>query len=366
MAMLKRIQAVCILSAVALLMHQTLAGKLDNFNLMRILCETDCECYAYSRTAMDASQIDDRFSVECIGWKFGFLQGITLPPIKSHTTYFVYKDRDRGLIYKLDPRSARKIDITDQSLAMILQDRGITYVSYNTFNLKSMRLLHHVDLNFNMIEELQASTFTFPSNLKAISVANNNIGRVARNAFQNLYNLRKLNLSHNSLKTLNLNMLIHVPSLRILDFSYNKLTTFRETWPNALNIEVLDLSYNRLGNLPWEELSYQFFLKKLGLRGNPWKCTCQMKGILKVNRALVVGSQAACQTPYRLSGVLLEDLNSDTFSYCSQNMLNRNNRNITPYGVLKWIFFGVVDFLFLVILLATVVIFLAILVVIFV
>ena len=333
MAMFTRTRAVFIFSVVALFMRQNSAHAFNNLSLMRIPCEKDCECYAYSWTAKDASQINDRFSVECIVWRYG-LHGLTLPPIKSPATDFVYKDSDRNLTYKLNIQAARKVDITNQSLAMILQNRGITYVSFKTFNLKSMRFLHLVDLNFNMIEELQASTFNFPSNLKAISMANNNIGRVARNAFQGLCNLERLNLSHNSLKTLNLNMLIHVPSLRILDFSYNKLTTISQTWENLLSIKVLDLSYNKIGNLPWESLSQLLLLKKLGLRGNPWKCTCQMKGILRVKHKLLVGSQAVCQTPYKLSGVLLEDLNSDNFAYCSQNM---PNENFPLYGTLEWI-----------------------------
>jgi serine/threonine protein kinase len=41
-----------------------------------------------------------------------------------------------------------------------------------------------------------------------------------------------------------------------------------------------------------------------------------MKNILKLNRPLLNGSQAKCFNPPRLSGTLLEDLNSDTFSEC--------------------------------------------------
>ena len=310
MATFGRIRAVCILSVIAVFIRQASTNELDKFHFIRIPCETKCECYSWIAMNANASQTYDRFTVNCIGWKFGFLQGLTLPPIKNDSLY-------KELNYELNARSFKMNTTEQEHENLVLRGRNITYVSYKTFNLYSIRLLHHIDLNFNMIEELHANTFTFQSNLKAISIANNKIDRIARYAFRNLDKLEWLNLSHNSLKTLNFDMLHNVPSLRILDFSYNRLKTLPQTWTNVHTLEVLDLSYNKLCNLPWKNLSQLSFLKELGLRGNPWKCTCQMKDILSINRSLLVGSQAACQLPHRLRGVLLEDLNWDTFSYCS-------------------------------------------------
>jgi hypothetical protein len=315
MAIFERILSVSILSITIislLFIYRTSTEKLDEFDLERIPCETECECYGWMPNR-SASKTYEKFTVNCIGWKHGFLQGLTLPPIQSGTVDFVHKDNDWGFPYKLNRGSFETDPMEQQVKSLVLRGRNITHVSYKTFNVYSIRLLHHVDLSSNMIEEVYSNTFTFQSNLKSISVANNNIRRVGRHAFKNLRQLEQLNLSQNSLKEIHFNILRNVPSLKILDLSHNMLKTLPQTLKNVPNLNNLDLSNNRFRNLPWDNLSQLPFLKELGLRGNPWKCDCQMKGILKVNRSLLVGSQAACQF---VRGTLLEDLNLDTFSYC--------------------------------------------------
>ena len=228
-----------------------------------------------------------------------------------------------------------------QLKSLVLRDRDIKYVSYKTFNTYSIGLLHHVDLNSNEIEQLDANTFTFQSNLKTISVANNKIARVGAHAFKNLNQLERLNLSHNSLNKLQFDILDNVPRLKILDLSYNRLKIFSQAWSNVPTLNILDLSHNKLSNLPWESFSRLLFLKKLGLRGNPWKCNCEMKGILEVNRSLLVGSLASCQSPPRLRGILLRDLSTDTFSHCPTTKLKGDRKIIVSREILSILLPGV-------------------------
>jgi serine/threonine protein kinase len=153
--------------------------------------------------------------------------------------------------------------------------------------------LHHIDLSENMIEHLHKLAFKPLQHIRTISVANNSIQKI-RLEFMESNHVRLINISHNKLTDVDPDTFQHVPRL-----------------------EVLDLSYNNLKTLPWDNISQQLSsLEKLDLTGNPWNCSCEMKNILKLNRSLLNGSQAKCFNPPRLSGTLLEDLNSDTFSEC--------------------------------------------------
>jgi serine/threonine protein kinase len=153
--------------------------------------------------------------------------------------------------------------------------------------------LYHIDLSENMIEHIHELAFKPLQNIRIISVANNSIQKI-RLEFKKSNQVRLINISHNMLTEVDPGTFYHVPRLK-----------------------VLDLSYNNLKALPWDNISQQLSsLQVLDLTGNPWNCSCEMKDILKLSRSLLNGSQAKCFDPPRLSGTLLEDLNSDTFSEC--------------------------------------------------
>ena len=231
--------------------------------------------------------------MNCTGMKFGLFQGLSIPsPLPFNTTDLLVTD------YMLGTLSIKSFDnnafpLNPQLISLVLHSCHIRYVSHETFYANSLQSLHHVDLNYNMIEKLHEDTFSFLSDVKSISVAHNYIQKVGRHTFRNLYQVKVINISHNWLKELDLGVFYRVPSL-----------------------EVLDLSHNWLETLPWENMSQLLSLKVLGLKDNPWNCSCQMKGILKLNRSLLNGTQATCQHPQQLNGTLLEDLKFDAFSSC--------------------------------------------------
>jgi serine/threonine protein kinase len=165
--------------------------------------------------------------------------------------------------------------------------------------------LHHIDLSENMIEHPHKLAFKPLQHIRTISVANNSIQKIRREFMESNY-VRLINISHNKLTDVDPDTFYHVPRL-----------------------EVLDLSYNNLKTLPWDNISQQLSsLEVLNLTGNPWNCSCEMKDILKLNRSLLNGSQAKCFDPPRLHGTLLEDLNSDTFSECYTEQYVENKHKL--------------------------------------
>ena len=100
MVIFSRIRSLWIWSIISVLvMRQSWASTngLEKFQSISIPCETKCECHSW--IPVNGSQVYDGLTVNCIGWRFGFLQGLTLPPIQPKNTNLLYKDSDWGLDY---------------------------------------------------------------------------------------------------------------------------------------------------------------------------------------------------------------------------------------------------------------------------
>ena len=293
MAMFIPIQRLWGFGVIAILfIHRISCDKWFNLGLEKDACEMECQCYSWKST-INTTQRYNRFTVNCTGMKFGLFQGISIPkPLPFNTTDLLVTDYSLGTL-GIESFDNNAFPLNPQLITLVLHNCHITYLSSITFHANSLQSLHHVDLSSNVIEKLHEDMFSPLSNVKSISVANNYIKEIERQTFRNLYQVKVINISHNWLKELDFGVFYRVP-----------------------NLEVLDLSNNWLDTLPWENMSQLLSLKVLGLKGNPWNCSCQMKGILKVNRSLLNGTQAMCQYPQQINGTLLEDLKSDIFSYC--------------------------------------------------
>ncbi|XP_075064847.1 leucine-rich repeat-containing protein 17 [Mixophyes fleayi] len=85
--------------------------------------------------------------------------------------------------------------------------------------------------------------------------------------------IMKLDLSSNKIKQLQSNVFIDVPNLEMLNLSSNGIEFIDPAaFSGLLNLHELDLSENNLSNLKYRVLEDLYFLKKLWLRGNPWRC----------------------------------------------------------------------------------------------
>ncbi|XP_028414355.1 uncharacterized protein LOC114537513 isoform X2 [Dendronephthya gigantea] len=154
------------------------------------------------------------------------------------------------------------------------------------------KLLHPENFTTN-ITQLNTKMFPFLYQLISISVANNHIYNVEKGSFLEVNQVKLLNMSYNFLEQIDSGVLYEVQ-----------------------NLEILDVSHNKLESLPWKTMSQMSSLKRLGLKGNFWNCSCEMKDILKLDNSLLIGTQAMCHFPVRLKGTLLEELNFNSFLHC--------------------------------------------------
>ncbi|OCT87268.1 leucine-rich repeat-containing protein 17 [Xenopus laevis] len=83
----------------------------------------------------------------------------------------------------------------------------------------------------------------------------------------------KLDLSNNKIKQLQSKVFADTPNLEILNLSSNGIELIDPAaFSGLMNLQELDLSNNTLFNIHYGVLEDLYFLKKLWLRENPWRC----------------------------------------------------------------------------------------------
>ncbi|CAB4002245.1 serine threonine- kinase endoribonuclease IRE1-like isoform X1 [Paramuricea clavata] len=259
-------------------------------DIENVPCPKECQCYSWSSN--NVTQRGDRFIVNCTSMELRYHSRNILKSLPFNTTDLLVSN---FLIDTLNRESFDRDNILGPNLtSLVLRECHIGYISEHTFTANTVQGLHHLDLSENIIKHIHKLAFIPLQNIRTISLANNSIQKIERLEFKKSNQVKLINISHNMLTEVNPGTFYHVPRLKVLDLSYNNLKT-----------------------LPWDNISQQLpSLEVLDLTGNPWNCSCEMKDVLKLNRSLLNESRAKCFDPLRLYGILLEDLNSDTFSEC--------------------------------------------------
>ncbi|GFN93013.1 protein toll [Plakobranchus ocellatus] len=105
--------------------------------------------------------------------------------------------------------------------------------------------LQYLNISYNQIPELPASTFRGTWDLKAFDISHNNLSRIESNTFHNLSNLMYLGLAHNQISSMGYLLFERTPSLKWLFVQHNKLTLL----PKLNSLEQLlwlNVSFNQV------------------------------------------------------------------------------------------------------------------------
>ncbi|XP_076859140.1 leucine-rich repeat and transmembrane domain-containing protein 1 [Brachyhypopomus gauderio] len=135
-------------------------------------------------------------------------------------------------------------------------------------------------LQNNHIRGISSMALRETPQLQVLNLANNSITMISPRALLGLRGLRNLNLANNSIRELDRRLFGSVQNLTQLDLSHNNMAGL----PGALadsfhHLTHLWLQYNRLTKLDRTHLEALGNLQVLRLRGNPWRCDCQMIGL---------------------------------------------------------------------------------------
>uniref|UniRef100_A0A3B4UST9 Leucine rich repeats and transmembrane domains 1 n=1 Tax=Seriola dumerili TaxID=41447 RepID=A0A3B4UST9_SERDU len=135
-------------------------------------------------------------------------------------------------------------------------------------------------LQDNRIRGLGSMAFREIPLVRILDLSNNSITSVSPTALLGLRTLQRLSLAYNSLRELDKRLLGPIRSLSHLDLSHNSLWSLPGAMGDSLrNLSHLGLAHNRLTRMDRSLLEALTRLDSVTLRGNPWRCDCQLIGL---------------------------------------------------------------------------------------
>lgn len=199
-------------------------------------------------------------------------------------------DLSNNQLVALPPRFFSPVQHTLSEL--LLQNNSISVLPPGLFNglqqLKLLDLSHNeitshwigpdtfgdltrlitLDLSFNRLSRIDASTFRSEYSLQILQLHHNEIESIADNAFASLYNLHTLVLSHNRLSRIDALSFTGLSVLSLLALDSNKIdSVHNDAFKNITSLMELNVSNNRLEAVPSAINSLQF-LRSLDLSHN--------------------------------------------------------------------------------------------------
>ncbi|CAH8560502.1 unnamed protein product [Schistosoma rodhaini] len=169
-------------------------------------------------------------------------------------------------------------------------------INHQNINLLNMSQLIHLpnliylNLDSNKIKIIQLNTFKHLTKLKILSLRYNLL-TISYESFHpmvinDLIQLNYINLLHNPIKSIPNRFFLPISKTIqsiIISNNLNKLILLNESFYGLYKLKLLDLSNNNLDYLPdtYELIFNQMQLNELYLYGNPWKCDCHLKWLIK-------------------------------------------------------------------------------------
>lgn len=140
-------------------------------------------------------------------------------------------------------------------------------------------------LSRNSVSLVQATAFALSPNLEHLDLSSNKLTLLDSDIFADLKVLKELLLFGNQIAQINPGVLVSFRSLQRLYLSGNKLEDF-PSWlfleqGGSRNLSLLDLSYNRLGKVPVQDLLSLTQKSDIYLQGNPLICECTLLALFE-------------------------------------------------------------------------------------
>ncbi|KAK3581763.1 hypothetical protein CHS0354_036082 [Potamilus streckersoni] len=136
-----------------------------------------------------------------------------------------------------------------------LSNNNLVYINMTLLGAYNFQELQKLDISGNYMEYINPSLLRHFPSMKVLNMTENKLFRMqTTEAFRNLLiwnkELRVLYLRNNNLTTIPKTFLTSNTKLQLLDLRYNNLNDFNIDLSNMWNLRYVDLSNNRLHNLP--------------------------------------------------------------------------------------------------------------------
>lgn len=151
-----------------------------------------------------------------------------------------------------------------------------------------LKQLRYLDISDNILSYIHVDAFSDMTNLQTLLLNDNLLGKstsiaYASKLFRNLTSLQKLDLASNSIEYLPKDIFLTLNELRQLRLKNNLFIKIDFTLTHLHNLQVLDISNNKIHTITEENLNHLNHLDYLNiyLHGNSIQCTCNNSRIPK-------------------------------------------------------------------------------------
>ncbi|XP_039440093.1 protein slit isoform X3 [Culex pipiens pallens] len=175
-------------------------------------------------------------------------------------------------------------------------------------------------LEQNYITEIPPKAFAAHRRLKRIDLSNNNISRVAYDAFSGLKSLTSLVLYGNKIKDLPASVFKGLTSLQLLLLNANEITCVRkDAFKDLQNLSLLSLYDNNIQTLANGTFDALKSIQTLHLARNPFICDCNLRWLGDyLHQNPIETSGARCDSPKRMQRRRIEALKDEKFK-CTED-----------------------------------------------
>ena len=143
----------------------------------------------------------------------------------------------------------------------------------------SLGSLQKMDLSRNGIHKLSGNSLDGLQSLTELDLSSNKIKEIPNQAFGGIHNVVTLDVSSNEIIVLNKDIFQTLSHMEHLDLSKNTLSNLEDSTFQKLNIDFLDLSFNKIKQIKKESFVDATILS-LNLVGNPLLCDCSLKSLI--------------------------------------------------------------------------------------
>ncbi|CAH1115233.1 unnamed protein product [Psylliodes chrysocephalus] len=172
----------------------------------------------------------------------------------------------QGNHYSFDPR-----DPTYQGNIVNFSFTTIYNLSTNDFVSFGSDSIMEIDLHHKEIKSVGTGTFKGLFCLSKLDLSFNNLSMVTEGSFEGLENLKQLDLSHNQLVDIPDSGMafLALKNIEVLDLSFNKIRSISKlSFMFLYNLEILNLGHNKIKTIDDRVFNYLTQLKELSLNDN--------------------------------------------------------------------------------------------------
>lgn len=185
-------------------------------------------------------------------------------------------------------------------------------------SLLGMRRLRSLSLQANRVRAVHAGAFRDCGALEHLLLNDNLLAELPAEAFLGLRRLRTLNLGGNALGLVARAWFADMAELELLYLDRNSIAFVEEgAFQNLSGLLALHLNGNQLTVLAWAAFQPGFFLGRLFLFRNPWRCDCRLEWLRDWMESSGRVADVPCAAPGSVAGL---DLSQVAFGRSSDGL----------------------------------------------